>query len=189
MSDLPAAYEPDYLGKVDSIRDVATARAAAGAPEGTLLIADDENLEASVVLEPEVEEGRYHELLVVSLVSMGQAIAAEVSPMTALTYSRPNKINIAAHRIASQWLDHGKREDGQPWLALTASVNIARSSEDFSIAEMSLHEAEGNKEISAEIILVGWARQLIGHLNDWDTDGFAPVEKFWLDRLYEKESQ
>lgn len=198
--ELPAAFELELLDEIPDLRAVARQRARAGAPEGTLLVAGEQqsavaragktwqsypdNLHVAVILEPEVPQSRYHELLIVGLISMGQAISLHVSPLTALTFSWPNDINIARNKIASMWIDFGGGESGErPWIVLTTSVNIAHGPDDFSIPAMSLHEAEGNKEIDRDTLLVSWAKMLVVELNDWDTKGFQPKLYFWKTRL------
>lgn len=197
---LPAAYESEWLGDVACLRRIAQQRGEEGAAEGTLLIADNldrataraekkwqgycGNLHAAILLQPDVPESRYHELLIVGLVSLGQAISAHVSPMTALTYSWPNDINIARNKIASMWIDYGRStEQRVPWLSLTVSVNIAHGPSDFSIPAMSLHEAEGNSEIDRDTVLTSWARQFVSFLNQWDERGFTHSLNFWKTRL------
>lgn len=200
VAGLPAAYEFEWLDKIDCLRDSARERAEQGATEGTLLVTGElesgagiagkhwqgfqDNLHAAIVLQPNIAESRYHEYLVVALVSLGNAISGVVSPMTALTYSWPNDINIARLKIASVWMDHGvTTESGSPWLTISVSANVAHAPEDFSLPAMSLHEAEGNKEITRDNLLVAWARQFVVQLNDWSEKGFEHTRAFWKARL------
>lgn len=192
--ELPAAYELVHLPAVHCARDEAIRLASLGAGEGTILLVDEVetlrdlqnrrrpmspgNLHAALVLEPETPGNRDHELLYVALVSLGNAIASLVSPMTALQYGWPNEIRIATHRIGEIWLDRGG-DARRRWLTLSLVVLVGSTPPDPSDSAMSLHEAEGNGEIEPLTLFEHWAREFITWINLWDERGFAHVLKTW----------
>jgi len=192
--ELPAAYVLVEAGEVDDLRQYAAGVAAAGAEEGTIVYAHSQrqpkgiggkpwmaypdNLHASIILEPEFAADRYHEMVYVALVSLGNAVAAHVSPMTALSYGWPNDLRIAGNKIGSIWLDAGTNASG-PWLSLTCSVNVRHGPMDFDMAAMSILEAEGSSDLSAVGLLETWAKQFITQINDWAERGFSHTLSAW----------
>ncbi len=193
---LPAAYRLVHLPEVENLRDHAMEAASGGAEEGTLFLADEErsppageggagapdagpgNLHAALVLEPEFPPDRDHEILFVSLVSLCSAIAAHVSPLTALRFGWPNEIRIASYRVASVWLDRGE-SSGRRWLTATLAVNVASAPESGEPEQMSLHQAEGNDSITPQDLFESWAREFVSWINLWDDRGFGHVLATW----------
>ena len=195
--DLPAAYELKVLDEVEDLRTHALELARSGAGEGTLIWAReqrtgralgdkrwqcfDENLFASLLLEPEVDASRYSEMLYVAMVSLGNAVAAHVSPMTALSYGWPNDLCIAAHKIGAIWLDKTEAQDG-PRLSITLSVNVKAAPEEPSMPAMSILEAEGTSDLSAAKLLEDWARHFVGEINEWADRGLGFTIGQWKAR-------
>lgn len=193
---LPAAYRLVHLPQVENLRDQVIEAAAGGAEEGTVVLADavgaepvgdrdsgppengPGNLHAALVLEPESGPDRDHEILFVALVSLCNAIAAHVSPMTALRFGWPNEIRIAAYRIASVWLDRGESA-GRRWLTVALTVNVASVPGADEPEQMSLHQAEGNDAIRPPDLFESWAREFITWINLWDDRGFGYVLASW----------
>ena len=193
---LPAAYRLVHLPQVGSLRDHVTEAASGGAEEGTLFLADAVqsppsgeggsgspdtgagNLHAALVLEPEFSPDRDHEILFVSLVSLCNAIAAHVSPLTALRFGWPNEIRIASYGIGTVWLDRGE-SPGRRWLTIALTVNVASVPGSEEPEQMSLHQAEGNASITPLDLFESWAREFVTWINLWDDRGFGYVLGAW----------
>lgn len=191
---LPAAFELICVGEVESLRESVSDLARDGAVEGTVVMAENqtnalgcldkawhgytENLHAAIVLQPEFNPVQDQEMLYVAMTSLGNAIAEHVSPMTALGYSWPNDVNIAGNKVGSVWLDHGQSEAGR-WLTVTCSVNVRHSPDDFSIPAMSILEAEGTTDLTANILLESWTRQFVRLINLWSDQGFGKIFGLW----------
>ncbi len=191
---LPAAYRLVHLPQVENLRDHAMEAASGGAEEGTLILADGVlsppageggapdtgpgNLHAALVLEPEFSPDRDHEILFVSLVSLCNAIAAHVSPLTALRFGWPNEIRIASYRVGAVWLDRGE-SSGRRWLTVTLTVNVASVAGSGEPEQMSLHQAEGNDSITPPDLFESWAREFVTWINLWDDRGFGHVLATW----------
>ena len=138
----------------------------------------EKNLHASILLRPEFDQDKDHEMLYVGATSLGNAIAAHVSPMTALSYSWPNDISIAGNKVASLWLDQGQSASGR-WLAVTCSVNVRQSPDDFSLPALSILEAEGSSDLTASVLLESWTRQFVRLINLWSDQGFEKIFRLW----------
>ena len=203
---LPAAYRLEELGQVPCLRASAAGLANAGAEEGTIIVATemtaangyqnkswqgfDGNLHASLILEPDCDDARYHEMLILGVTSLGSSLATHVAPMTSLTYRWPNDLYIAGQKVASVWLDKG-RASKSDWLTVTVSANLLHApgddTGDFTLPTMSVREAEGNSDITVEVLLETWARQFIAEINNWHERGFAHILAYWKARSERKE--
>ncbi|MCY4312394.1 MAG: hypothetical protein OXD44_01605 [Gammaproteobacteria bacterium] len=195
--ELPSAYDLVEVDESEDIRTLAALAAAEGGHEGTLIwlkkqtagqewdgrpwYSEEGDLHCSVLLEPEFEQHRYGEIILVAAVSMGQALAQYLSPMTALGYDWPDKLMIANHVVGRVWVQHGHGHDGEssPWLSVCGSVNMLNSPEDFSIPAISVREAEGTTELNAEKLLQAFAREFITWINHWNDQGFLSLLDRW----------
>lgn len=192
--ELPAAFELAFVGAVEDLRRAVIALANQGAKEGTVIVADNQtdakgcadktwygyggNLHASIILQPDFDKDLDHEMLFVGVTSLGNAIAAHVSPMTALGYKWPNDINIAGNKIGSVWLDSGESQSGR-WLAVSCSVNVRSGPEDLSLPALSILEAEGSTDLTANTLLESWSRQFVSLINLWSEHGFERIFSLW----------
>ncbi len=191
--ELPSAYDLLEVAESGDIRELAAMTASNGGHEGTLIwlkkqtaghewdgrpwFSGEGDLHCSVLLEPEFEQNRYGEILLVASVSMGQALAQYLSPMIALGYDWPDKLMIANHVVGRVWIQHGG--GSTPWLSVSSSVNILHSPEDFSIPAISVHEAEGTTELNAEKLLQAFAREFVTWINYWNEQEFIDLLDHW----------
>ncbi len=191
--ELPSAYDLVEVAESEDIRTLAALTASEGGREGTLIwlkkqtsghewdgrpwYSEEGDLHCSVLLEPEFEQHRYGEIILVAAVSMGQALAQYLSPMIALGYDWPDKLMIANHVVGRLWVQYGR--ESSPWLSVCSSVNILNSPEDFSIPAISVREAEGTTELNAEKLLQAFAREFITWINHWSEQGFPDLLNRW----------
>jgi len=191
--ELPAAYELIEFDSVRCVKCKAAELALVGAEEGTLLWAKKQqngtgrlgsnwyskpgDLHCAIILRPDFPIEHYAELLLVGTISMGNALATHVSPMTALGYTWPNKITIATHTIANVWVEYDQRNPA--WLTVSCSANILDTPDDLSIPAISVLEAEGNTDINSGILLESFARQFITLINQWSDEGIASIVNKW----------
>ncbi len=196
--ELPAAYNLLVLDQVKCVRESGSDLAAQDYDEGTIVwvksqadararlnkqwLSHDGDLHCAIVLRPEFDPQKYQEILIVAIVSLGNAIAGHVSAMTALGYCWPNDIMIARDKIASVWLDQGISEMGE-WLVISASVNISSTTHSQDINAISIHQAEGNKTLTTQMLLESYAREFIKQINNWAERGFDYIFKQWQVRL------
>ncbi|MCY4051343.1 MAG: hypothetical protein OXE41_03440 [Gammaproteobacteria bacterium] len=191
--ELPSAYDLLEVAESDDIRKLAAITANDGGGEGTLIwlkkqtaghewdgrpwYSEEGDLHCSVLLEPEFERQHYAEMLLVASVSMGQALAQYLSPMTALGYDWPDKLMIANHVVGRVWVQYGG--ESKPWLSISSSINILNAPEDFSIPAISVREAEGKTELNAEKLLQAFSREFITWINHWNEKGFLDLLDRW----------
>ncbi|MYB35020.1 MAG: hypothetical protein F4X92_07855 [Gammaproteobacteria bacterium] len=191
--ELPSAYDLVEVAESEDIRTLAALAASEGGREGTLIwlkkqtaghewdgrpwYSEEGDLHCSVLLEPEFEQHRYGEIILVAAVSLGQALAQHLSPMIALGYDWPDKLMIANHVVGRVWVQYGGKSS--PWLSVCSSVNMLNSPEDFSIPAISVREAEGTTELNAEKLLQAFAREFITWINHWHEQGFPDLMGRW----------
>lgn len=203
LPELPAAYRLIPLDAVPDLRQEARRLCEDGAEEGTLLWAKHQtnatgrlgkpwicgsgDLHCTIILRPDFEPERYPQILLVAAISLGNALATHLSPMISLSYGWPDDILIAGHKVASIWIDCDP-DASEPWLSVTASVNILESPPDFSIPAISIRETEGTTEIDAPTLLATFARQFITSINTWSQDdGMAKLARQWYQRAQYRE--
>jgi BirA family biotin operon repressor/biotin-[acetyl-CoA-carboxylase] ligase len=212
VPELPAAYDLVYYDQIDSLRDKACNLARRGAEEGTLLWAATQakplgrldqkwhssqgDLHCSIILRPDFSRHLYPQIMLVAAVSMANALATHLSAMTPLAFGWPNNITIASHKVAAIWLDtviepnsdKSAHQDGnhleedQPWLAVTASVNLEQSPGELSATAISVQEVEGTTELDSTVLLESYARQFITQINHWSERGIKFTGKQWISR-------
>jgi BirA family biotin operon repressor/biotin-[acetyl-CoA-carboxylase] ligase len=191
--ELPAAYELVEFDSVSCIKSAAARLAINGAEEGTLVWAKKQqngigrlgsnwyskpgDLHCSIILRPDFPAERYPELLLIGTVSMGNALATHVSPMTALGYAWPNKITIATHTVANVWVEFDQRDPA--WLTISCSANLLDTPDDLSIPAISVLEAEGTSDINSGVLLESFARQFITLINQWSEEGMSSIVNKW----------
>ena len=196
--EIPAAYELSVLEKTDNLRQHIQNLARNGAEEGTIVwakkqndfsgyfgenwICNEDDFYCGLILQPEFQRDRYAEINFVAALALGNAIAAYLSPMTALAFHWPNRLMIANHRIAGIWLDAGQDNQDQPYLTVTASCNVRYSPDDFQLPAMSIHEAEGGTELNAETLFCEFSREFVKQINSWDDKGFEHTFRQWKNR-------
>ena len=202
--ELPAAYEPIILEQVRDIREYTANLARDGANEGTLVWAraveshrgrhgsnwhcSVDDLHCAIVLQPEFPREQYGLMLAVSVIALGNALATHMSPMSALVYGWPNNVSLAGQKLAASWLDAGSTEHG-PWLVVSSCVNIQHSPDDLSFNAMSVREAEGSTELTAEVLLDAYCRQFITVLNEWAEKGTKTLLRRWQMRMQDEGSE
>lgn len=192
--ELPVAYRLVEYDEVRNLRETAIDLAQKGDEEGTLIwarnqtdakgwlgkkwITNEQDLHCSIILRPDFEFDKYAEVILVAAVSLAHALATHLSAMTALNFSWPNDLTVAGHKVASIWIDADPVAD-QPWLVVTASVNLINAPEDFSIPAMSIKEAEGQTDLTVEVLLETYARQFISQINNWSDRGSNYIVNQW----------
>ena len=197
--EIPSAYTSVTVESAASALAEARRRAGAGTGEGTLIRVRIEtdgrgrlgkpwqsgpgNLHCAVVLRPELDAMASAQLGLVALVSLGSALSSLLSPMVSLRYRWPNDLLLNTDKAAGVWLHGDFDAAGQAeWLAIGVSVNVASYPDDPNPGAVSIHEVEGNSEITAERVLEVYSRELLRWLDRWSDEGLPPVLKKWKQR-------
>ena len=193
---LPPQFELVTLGRTPSAVDVALARAAEGAGEGTLVRAREQtnartrrgkawigyggNLHCALVIEPDYPNEESWQLLYVNALAVGSAMAEMVSPMTGLRFAWPNRLLV--NDLLAARLDIAVTEparDPYPALVLGASVNIAMHPPQPEPEEYNSIHASGEREITVGNVLEAYASHFLSWSGRWADEGFEPIRRAW----------
>jgi BirA family biotin operon repressor/biotin-[acetyl-CoA-carboxylase] ligase len=200
MSDpgpvLPEGFRLHHYATIGSTNDAAKALARAGAPEGTLVWADEQtagrgrrgrawlsppgNLYLSLVLRPDGAPSRAAQLGFVAALGLGDTIAALGGPAPLLRYKWPNDLLANGRKLAGIHLEsETSASDRVDFVVLGIGVNIVSAPEDVEFPATSL-AAEGIAGITPPVVLEGFVRHFAGWARRWREAGFAPVRAAWL---------
>lgn len=200
--DLPDFFLPVKLDRVASTNAEAVRLADEGAPEGTLVWAEEQtagrgrrgrpwlspagNLYCSLVLRPTCAAGDASQLGFVAGVALARA-AEEVLPKNrAVTCKWPNDVLVDARKVAGVLLDgsiagHG----GCDWVVIGMGVNVCWHPDlaETLFPATSL-AADGAENADPARFLEILAPILLDGLRQWRELGFAPVRSQWLPRAF-----
>ena len=196
---LPPPFELVTLEYADNVMEAALARAAGHAGEGTLVWArtqsdartrrDHEwlgyegNLHCALIVEPDYPNEEAWQLVYVSALAAGSAIAEMVSPMTGLRFVWPNRLLI--NDLLAARLDVATTDpacDPYPDLVLGVSINVAAHPPQPEPEEYNSIHASGAAGITVVDVLEAYASHFLAWANRWADEGFAPLRRAWCIR-------
>jgi BirA family biotin operon repressor/biotin-[acetyl-CoA-carboxylase] ligase len=195
---LPEGFRLHRFATLGSTNDEAKALARAGAPEGTLVWADEQtagrgrrgrtwlsppgNLYLSLVLRPEGAPARAAQLGFVAALGLGDALAALAGPALKLRYKWPNDLLVNGRKLAGILLEsENAAGDRVDFVVAGIGVNIVAAPEDVEFPATSL-AAEGVAGVTPAVLLGGFVRHFETWAGRWREAGFAPVRAAWLKR-------
>jgi BirA family biotin operon repressor/biotin-[acetyl-CoA-carboxylase] ligase len=138
----------DYHAEVDSTNRVADALARAGAPEGTLVVADAQtagrgrlgrswfsppgtSLFLSLVLRPEIRADAAHGYVFAAAVAVAEAATAWLPPGAPVEIKWPNDVLVGGRKVSGINLPAQLDGDRVAWLVLGIGVNVNLLEADF----------------------------------------------------------
>jgi BirA family biotin operon repressor/biotin-[acetyl-CoA-carboxylase] ligase len=138
----------DYRLEVDSTNRVADALARAGAPEGTLVVADSQtagrgrlgrswfsppgkSLFLSLLLRPEIRADAAHGYVFAAAVAVADAAAAWLPPGVRVEIKWPNDVLLDGRKASGINLPAQLEGDRVAWLVLGIGVNVNLEPDDF----------------------------------------------------------
>jgi BirA family biotin operon repressor/biotin-[acetyl-CoA-carboxylase] ligase len=203
---LPEGFRLCRHATLGSTNDEAKALARAGAPDGTLVWADEQaagrgrrgrqwlsppgNLYLSLVLRPDAAPSRAAQLGFVAALGLGDALrplifddarAALGEPALRLRYKWPNDLLANGQKLAGILLESEttSAKDRVDFVVVGIGVNIVSAPEDVEFPATSL-AAEGVAQVTPALLLEGFIRHFAGWAGRWREEGFAPVRAAWL---------
>lgn len=197
---LPEGFRLHHVNSIGSTNDEAARLAFAGAPSGTIVLADRQtegrgrlgrtwqsptgNLYASFLLRPACSLQAASELSLLASVALGEVLAEACPRHQALTLKWPNDVLIGGAKVAGILLEStGDRTGRLEHVIIGMGINISWSPEGMDYAVTSL-EAAGLPSRSPKAWLSALASSLAGWLDRWQRDGFADVRQAWRARSY-----
>lgn len=198
---LPPAYRLVTLDSVESTNDEAKRLAREGAEDGTLVWAREQrrgrgryarnwasprgNLYLSVVLRPDCAPGEAAQLSFVAALAVGDAVGSIMPPLTEVHFKWPNDILVNRRKAAGILLESSSTPAGVlDWLVLGIGLNISSFPAKATVPATSLR-FEGCPEDVTEIqALEAVSRHLLSWVNRWLEDGFEPIRRALMYRIY-----
>lgn len=199
---LPGPFLPVVLERVDSTNEEAKRRAAAGAPDGTLVWAGEQtagrgrggrgwesapgNLYCSLLLRPDYPAAQAMQLGFVTANTVADTVAAALPRSAAVTCKWPNDVLVEGHKIAGILLEsEAEAGGGLAWVVIGVGINIT----DHPTAGESRYpatslDAEGAETITPGALLASYCRHLQSAIAVWRRVGFAAVRGAWLRRAH-----
>jgi BirA family biotin operon repressor/biotin-[acetyl-CoA-carboxylase] ligase len=201
---LPPFYSLVALDSGDSTNAAAARRAAAGAPEGTLVWARSQtagrgrrgrtwqsppgNLYVSLVLRPDCPLEQAAQLSFVAAVALGEAVDAVLPRGPALRFKWPNDLLLDGAKVSGILLEAATDAGALQSVVIGIGVNIASappaasdSAETASGAGYPATSlAAAGSIVTAPVLLQGLAGALLAWRERWSRQGFAPVRAQWL---------
>lgn len=193
---LSAFYRPQFFSALTSTNDEAKRQADAGAPEGTLIIADEQsagrgrmgrdfssppgNLYMSLILRPGRPAEELARLSFVAAVALGEAIV-NVLPTAEVSLKWPNDVLLQGRKVSGILLESAGIGRRDAWLVVGVGVNLVSSPAHLGAQATSLVEA-GWYAAERDAFLPRFAGELEQWYGRWRREGFAPVRVAWLRR-------
>jgi BirA family biotin operon repressor/biotin-[acetyl-CoA-carboxylase] ligase len=180
---------------IDSTNEEAKRLAAAGAPAGTLVWADEQvsgrgrrgrgwtsppgNLYTSLLLRPACTPAIACQMNFVAAVALADAVA-RLLPGAAVALKWPNDVLVNAAKVSGILLEAAAAADhGIDWLVIGVGVNVAHHPADTPYPATSLHR-EGAAGATPVAVLETYAERFQSWHETWRGSGFAPVRDRWL---------
>jgi BirA family biotin operon repressor/biotin-[acetyl-CoA-carboxylase] ligase len=193
--DLPPPFTAVLRDTVGSTNDEAKALAAAGAPHGTLVWAQEQtagrgrldrqwqsprgNLYMSCILRPAVAPARAAELGFVAALAVAETMRALLPAAVPVALKWPNDVLVDGGKVAGILLEaQSGPGGGVDWLVLGIGINVVAAPADTPYRAVALRPL--GAEAGAQQVLETLCRALGALYADWQSQGFAGVRTRWL---------
>ncbi len=187
------AFDVRLYDRIGSTNDEARRLAQEGAPDGTVVCADEQvagrgrhtrrwysppgNLYLSVVLRPGIPANRLPELAFVAALAVGDTVDGLLPRQTQCSLKWPNDVLVNGGKVAGILL-----EPVEDALVIGIGLNILYAPDDTSYKVTTLATCGGLATVDGARILL--LDRLAHHLDFWQQQGFAAVRLAWLDRAH-----
>ena len=194
MAGLPDGFFLTELQETDSTSNVAKKKAAEGAAHGTVVTArrqtggrgrrgnvwesPEGNLYASFVMRPRAKAAEAGQISFLCGLAVAEALDGFLTTDKKPLLKWPNDVLIGLKKIAGILLEAEIKGDNIDWVVAGIGVNLV----PVSLETATSLAQEGAKAVMPGQILEKLAERLKYWLDLWQTNGFAPVRKAWLNR-------
>lgn len=195
---LPPGFRLVMLDTVDSTNHEARRRAEAGAAHGTIVRAVRQtagrarrgrswtsppgNLYMTLIVRLDCTAGEAAGFSFVTALALADTLAGLVPPMVAVGLKWPNDVLVNHRKISGILLESSARPDGGlDWMGIGVGVNVESFPDDTETPATSLH-FEGAGDVTADDVMLGFARHFLKWSDAWTRDGFEPIRTAWLAR-------
>ena len=185
--------------ETDSTNDIALDRAAEGAPEGAVVLAEAQrrgrgrfhrkwlsppgtNILASVILRPEVHPSLVSQLVITAAVATAEALNALYKLDAQIKW--PNDVHVGGRKIAGilAELSAEAERTNHVVVGIGLNVNMTRSELPRAVRSTATSvQIELGRAVSRLDVLAELLAQLETWHECWRRDGFAPVKARWVE--------
>ena len=189
----PHMFQVQHHDRIDSTSDEVKRLAAAGAPHGTAVHADEQvsgrgrigktwhsppgNLYLSVLLRLDIPPARGGELSFVAALAVADAVDALLPKHTRATLKWPNDVLVGGGKIAGILVE---QIDGARIVGMGVNILEAPRNAPYKTATIAgsggLATVDGAQDVLLERLTV-W-------LDTWTEEGFYPIRSAWLARAH-----
>jgi BirA family biotin operon repressor/biotin-[acetyl-CoA-carboxylase] ligase len=196
---LSRPYAVTVLAEIDSTNDEARRRAAEGAPDGTVIVAERQtagrgrqgrswdsppgNLHMSILIRPDLPVSRMTEAAFVAGVAAAEAIERFLPEGRTARCKWPNDVLVDGRKIAGLLAEGAVAPDGRAdHIVVGIGVNVAWHPErpDYPTTSLKALGAEGDAAALRDAILAAWDRWRAR----WEAAGFAAIRGAWTGRAH-----
>lgn len=174
--------------------------ACAGAARGDLGAGDvvwsrdEAQVEAAIVLEPEVGMDVAVQMLPVCMAALGDCLGALTPPQVGVTFIWPNLLCVNGAPAGTFRAAAAAAEEGAApaWLVIGLSLRHQRKPSDpepGTTPDITWLAEEGGAELTRSQIIESYCRHFLTWLNIWNDDGFKPVHDSWLYRAEQRDQE
>lgn len=148
-------------------------------------------VDAAIVLEPEVSLESAVQMLPLSMVAIGDCLGALTPPQVGLTFTWPGTIRLnGAYAGVMKAAAAGKQDlNAIPnWMVIGLWLRHKRVDTDpepGKVPDMTWLSEEGCEDLTRTEIIESYTRHFLTWLNTWNEDGFKSVHASWLFRAHE----
>lgn len=151
---------------------------------GRSWISDEGNLFVSVLLKPEKPLAELPQLSFLTAVAAMEALEAVLPKGKKLQCKWPNDILLDGRKLGGILLESFKTDgDDKSWVVVGLGINVDSFPTHTDFPAACLKDA-GVELVSAKIILSRFIHHFIERYNEWDTKGFAPARKKWMEMAW-----
>ena len=185
------------FASIPSTQTVCRGLAAAGAPEGAVVLADHQSrgrgrrgrswvappgraLLVSCLLRPPIEPGRWPELSLMAGCAVAEAVEETTRLETRLKW--PNDVLVGGRKVAGVLAEGAL--GAEPYLILGVGVNVSQRPEEWpaELARRAVSLAALGAPVSREVLLASLLGRLAVRYDDLLARGFDPVRAAWRGR-------
>lgn len=187
---LPPVFSLSTLDRnQDSFAAALTSARAGNAGDGAFFwSARQDQIDLSIVLEPEDSVEESLQVFYVATVAFGDALGALAPPVVAVHIGAPDRIEVngaVAGGLRMELADVSAPDDLPGWLVLGLKLAVEADPADDSpgrTANRTTLFDEGCGEVTAAGLVESFARHFLSWVNRWHEEGFEPVRLAWLAR-------
>lgn len=190
------------LDRVDSTNEEVKRRAAGGAPDGTLVLANEQlagrgrrsrtwisppgNLYCSLLLRPACPAHQAMLASFVTVLAVADTVEAALPDGTPVTCKWPNDVLAGGRKVAGILLESSAAGDGTlEWLVIGVGMNVAscprRTDGPYAAASLA---GLGAVAVTRERLLDAYCERFCHWWDVWNADGFAAIRDAWLERAH-----